>query len=91
MPGAAATTFGHTVVIEDDDPSDWLVRHEMQHLEDFETVGAAVFYTTYVTDFATNLQEEADDVIIGGKPLGDAREDAYHDIFWEQRAEAAED
>ena len=62
LPGAAATTFGHTVVIEDDDPSDRLVRHEMQHVDDIETVGAGVFYTTYVADFAVNMAGQADDV-----------------------------
>ena len=90
LPGAAATTFGHTVVIADDDPSDRLIRHELQHVDDIETVGAGVFYTTYVADFAVNMAGQADDVI-DGKPLSEAREDAYHDIVWEQRAEAAED
>jgi len=91
LPGAAATTFGHTVVFAEDDPSDRLVRHEMQHVEDIETVGASVFYTTYAANAAVNLAQEADDVIIDGEPLDEAHDDAYHDIIWEQRAEAAED
>ena len=90
LPGAAATTFGHTVVIADDDPSDRLVRHELQHVDDIETVGAGVFYTTYVAAFAVGVAGRADDVI-EGTPLDEVREDAYHDIFWERRADAAED
>jgi hypothetical protein len=58
-------------------------------VHDIETVGAGGFYTTYVADFAVNLVGQADDVV-DGKPLDEAREDAYHDIFWERRAEAAE-
>ncbi|MET0327056.1 MAG: hypothetical protein ABW219_17705 [Ilumatobacteraceae bacterium] len=91
LPSSAATTFGHSIVFEEDDPSDRLVRHEMQHVDDIETFGAALFYTTYGANFAMNLKEEADDVILGGQPLDEAREDAYHNIIWEQRADAAED
>ncbi|MET0578623.1 MAG: hypothetical protein ABW122_08185, partial [Ilumatobacteraceae bacterium] len=91
LPGAAATTFGHTIAFEEDDPSDRLVRHEMQHVDDIETVGASIFYSTYGADFAVNLAGEADDVIIDGESLDDAREDAYHDIVWERRADAAEE
>jgi len=29
--------------------------------------------------------------VIEGEPLLEAREDAYHDIVWEERSEAAED
>lgn len=91
LPGAAATTFGHTVVFSDDEaPRPQLVEHEFQHVADIEDVGGAGFYSTYIGNFIWNAGFEVDDVL-DGESLDQARQDAYEEIIWERRANEVED
>ncbi len=86
LPGAAATTFGHTIVLADEGPpSPAVLEHELQHVEDIEAVGATVFYSTYVTHYLWGWRWELDDVL-RGEPLDEAHDDAYEQVIWEQRA-----
>ena len=77
--------------IADDDPSDRLVRHEMQHVDDIETVGAGVVLHDLRRPLRVRTWPARSTTCIDGESLDDARDDAYHDIIWEQRADAAED
>lgn len=93
LPGASATTFGHSVLIAEDDADDVgddLIAHEFRHVADVETVGGAGFYGSYAANYLWNLSFEVDDVVLDGEPVDEAHDDAYDHVIWEQRAVAAE-
>lgn len=77
-----AITLGHSVLVDDARPGGGLVEHELQHVDDVEAVGGLGFYTSYLANWAGN--------IIGGQDPSIGGE-AYENIWWEQRADAAQD
>ena len=71
-----AITIGHTVSVNSDSPpSDDLIRHEMQHVYDIEDVGGTGFYGSYGVDWVWNY-------VVEGRT---GPNEAYEDVFWEQR------
>lgn len=77
-----AITIGHTVSYNSDgSPSHDLVQHEMQHVYDIEDAGGLGFYGSYGLDWAWNY-------VVEGKR---GEQEAYRDIFWEQRGYQAGD
>lgn len=75
MGDGSAITIGHTVSVDSSaPPSAEIIDHEMQHVYDIEDVGGAGFYATYGGDYLWNRVVE-----------GQSHDDAYRDIFWEQR------
>lgn len=77
-----AITLGHTVFVDDPRPSGGLLEHELQHVDDVEAVGGIGFYSTYLGNWIGNIIA-GQDPSIGGE--------AYENIWWEQRADAAQD
>lgn len=77
-----AITLGHTVFVDDARPSGGLLEHELQHVADVEDVGGVAFYSSYLGNWIGNIIA-GQDPSLGGE--------AYENIWWEQRAEAAQD
>lgn len=72
--GADAITIGHSVRFADDHPKADIVGHEIQHVYDIENVGGLPFYISYAVGYGI------------GKLQGKSDDQAYRDIYWEQRA-----
>lgn len=71
-----AITIGHTVSVNSTaPPSPSLIDHEMQHVYDVEDVGGLGFYGSYGADWVWNY-------VVEGKT---GPNEAYEDVFWEQR------
>lgn len=76
-----AITLGHSVLVDDPQPRGGLLEHELQHVDDIEAVGGIGFYSTYLGNWIGNI-------IVGQDPSVGG--EAYENIWWEQRADAAQ-
>ncbi len=84
---ANAITIGHTVTFRDAKPDDIIIKHEFQHVFDFENLGGAGFGYLYYSQLA-------DGTVVGllqGKGWAEATDDAYRAIWTEQIAYSIQD
>jgi hypothetical protein len=68
-----AITLGHSVIFDAEDPFDEIIAHEIQHVYDMENLTAVLFGVSYGGNY------------LGNRDAGMSHEEAYKQVFWEQR------
>ncbi len=85
---ADAITIGHTVTFQGERPPDKsTIKHEFQHVFDFENLGGAGFGYLYYSQLANGTVVR----LVQGKDWATATDDAYHAIWTEQIAYGIQD
>ena len=68
-----AITLGHSVILDAEKPHYNVIAHEIQHVYDMENMTAVLFGVSYGGNY------------LGNRDAGMSHEEAYNQIFWEQR------
>ena len=85
---ADAITIGHTVTFEAEGrPLASIIKHEFQHVYDFENLGGVAFGYLYYSELANGTVVG----LVQGKDWATATDDSYHAIWTEQIAYGIED
>lgn len=76
---ANAVTIGNNIYYKQNVIPEWLVRHELKHVEQYRTRGVLGFLLVYLYEYLI------------GRIIGKSHQDAYEDISFEIEAREAED